>query len=209
MLRWLKELFGLPATWGGVLTTGATMANFGPACARRWWGLQHGVDIDERGTAGLPAMPVFGSGYVHASDVKALAMLGVGRSNVRRLARDRIGRIDLEALDRELAALGGAPAVLIASAGEVNAGDFDPLDAMATSPSGTAPGCTSTARSGCSLRCPIAPVTSSPDSSAPIRRSPTATSGSTSPTSRASRSVRDPSLQSPCSAAAPPPAGRR
>jgi glutamate/tyrosine decarboxylase-like PLP-dependent enzyme len=76
-------------------------------------------------------MPVFGSGYVHASDVKALAMLGLGRSSVRRLARDPIGRLDLEALERELQALGGAPAVLIASAGEVNAGDFDPIDAMA------------------------------------------------------------------------------
>jgi glutamate/tyrosine decarboxylase-like PLP-dependent enzyme len=131
-LRWLRELFGLPAAWGGVLTTGATMANFTAlACARRWWGLRHGVDIDERGTAGLPPMPVFGSGYVHASDVKALAMLGLGRSSVRKLARDPVGRLDLEALDRELAALGGAPAVLIASAGEVNAGDYDPIDAMA------------------------------------------------------------------------------
>ncbi|MGZ8629430.1 MAG: pyridoxal phosphate-dependent decarboxylase family protein [Actinomycetota bacterium] len=132
VLRWLRELFGLPATWSGVLTTGATMANFTAlACARRWWGLQHGVDIDERGSAGLPPMPVFGSGYVHASDVKALAMLGLGRSSVRKLARDRVGRIDLEALGRELQALGGAPSVVIASAGEVNAGDFDPLSAMA------------------------------------------------------------------------------
>ncbi len=27
-LNWLKELFGLPAAWSAVLTTGATMANF-------------------------------------------------------------------------------------------------------------------------------------------------------------------------------------
>jgi glutamate/tyrosine decarboxylase-like PLP-dependent enzyme len=132
VLRWLRSLFGLPPTWGGVLTTGATMANFTAlACARRWWALRHDVDIDEVGAAGLPPMPVFGSGYVHASDVKALAMLGLGRSSVHKLARDPVGRLDLDALDRELAALGGAPAVLIASAGEVNAGDFDPIDAMA------------------------------------------------------------------------------
>jgi glutamate/tyrosine decarboxylase-like PLP-dependent enzyme len=131
-LRWLRELFGLPSSWSGVLTTGATMANFAAlACARRWWALRHGVDIDERGSSGLPPMPVFGSGYVHASDVKALAMLGLGRSSVRKLARDPIGRLDVDALERELRALGGAPAVLIASAGEVNAGDFDPIDAMA------------------------------------------------------------------------------
>lgn len=131
-IGWLKELFGLPASWGGVLTTGATMANFTAlACARRWWGLQHGVDIDERGSAGLPPMPVFGSGYVHPSDIKALGMLGVGRSSVRRLSRDPVGRLDAEALERELRALGGAPSVVIASAGEVNAGDFDPLPVMA------------------------------------------------------------------------------
>jgi glutamate/tyrosine decarboxylase-like PLP-dependent enzyme len=131
-VRWLTELFGLPASWGGVLTTGATMANFTAlACARRWWALEHGVDVDEHGWSGLPAMHVFGSGYVHASDVKALAMLGAGRSAVRKLARDEVGRLDLEALERELVALGGAPAVLIASAGEVNAGDYDPIEAMA------------------------------------------------------------------------------
>jgi glutamate/tyrosine decarboxylase-like PLP-dependent enzyme len=131
-LGWLKELFGLPASWSGVLTTGATMANFTAlACARRWWGLRHGVDVDEAGLSGLPPMPVFGSGYVHPSDVKALAMLGVGRSAVRKLARDGVGRLDLAALERELGALGGTPAVVIASAGEVNAGDFDPLAAMA------------------------------------------------------------------------------
>ena len=58
-------------------------------------------------------------------------MLGVGRGRVPKLARDPVGRVDLEALDRELAALGGAPAIVIGSAGEVNAGDFDPIVEMA------------------------------------------------------------------------------
>ena len=103
-LEWLKDLFGIPASWGGVLTTGATMANFTAlACARRWWGMRHDADVDEAGLAGgLPAVPVFGSGFIHASDVKALAMLGIGRSNVRKLSRDGVGRMDLEALEREL-----------------------------------------------------------------------------------------------------------
>src|ERR1700687_930223 len=34
-IDWLKELFGLPASWGGVLTTGATMANFTALVAAR------------------------------------------------------------------------------------------------------------------------------------------------------------------------------
>jgi glutamate/tyrosine decarboxylase-like PLP-dependent enzyme len=131
-LGWLRDLFGLPAEGGGVLTTGATMANFvALACARRWWGLRHGIDVDEQGLSGLPPVPVFGSGYVHPSDVKALAMLGVGRDQVRHLSRDEVGRLDIEALEDELRELGGAPAIVIASAGEVNAGEFDPVERMA------------------------------------------------------------------------------
>lgn len=131
-LTWLRDLFGLPASWGGVLTTGATMANFvALACARRWWGLRHGVDVDEDGLGGLPTMPVFGSGYVHPSDQKTVAMLGLGRSNIRMLARDGVGRLDLEALEDALRGLDGAPAIVIGSAGEVNAGDFDPIARMA------------------------------------------------------------------------------
>jgi glutamate/tyrosine decarboxylase-like PLP-dependent enzyme len=128
-LAWLRDLFGLPAEWGGVLTTGATMANFtGLAAARRWWGEQHGVDVDDAGLAGLPPVPVFSSGYIHSSALKALAMLGIGRSSVRRLTSDRHGRLDLAALE---AGLAGAPAIVVANAGDVNSGDFDPIDEMA------------------------------------------------------------------------------
>jgi glutamate/tyrosine decarboxylase-like PLP-dependent enzyme len=114
-----------------VLTTGATMANFaGLAAARTWWAEQRGVDVDEQGLGGLPGPAVLTSGYVHPSAVQAIGMLGMGRSNVRRLERDGVGRLDLERLERELAELDG-PAIVIANAGEVNAGDFDPIAAMA------------------------------------------------------------------------------
>jgi glutamate/tyrosine decarboxylase-like PLP-dependent enzyme len=131
-IDWLKELFGLPASWGGVLTTGATMANFTAlAAARRWWAQRHGIDLDARGFAGLPAVPVLSSGYIHPSATKALAMLGIGRDTVRRFKRDEVGRVDLDALEGALRALNGAPAIVVGNAGEVNAGDFDPLDRMA------------------------------------------------------------------------------
>jgi len=131
-LNWLADLFGLGDAFCGVMTTGATMANFvGLGAARQWWAAQHGVDLAEQGFADLPPMPVLTSGYVHASAVKALAMLGVGRRSVRRWTRDSTGRIDLDALHDSLRELGGAPAVMVATAGEVNAGDFDPIDRMA------------------------------------------------------------------------------
>jgi glutamate/tyrosine decarboxylase-like PLP-dependent enzyme len=131
-LAWLKELFGLPASWGGVLTTGATMANFTAlAAARTWWARRHGVELDERGFAGLPPVPVFSSGYIHPSATKALAMLGLGRETVRRFVGDSAGRLDEAALERALRDLKGAPAIIVGNAGEVNAGDFDPLERMA------------------------------------------------------------------------------
>jgi glutamate/tyrosine decarboxylase-like PLP-dependent enzyme len=131
-LAWLRDLFGIPAQWSAVLTTGGTASNFvGLAAARRWWGLKHGADIDADGFAGLPAMPVFASGYLHASAVKALGMLGIGRRQPQIFARDETGRLDVAALGAALEGLGGKPAIVIVTAGDVNTGDFDPLAKVA------------------------------------------------------------------------------
>jgi glutamate/tyrosine decarboxylase-like PLP-dependent enzyme len=130
-LAWLQELFGLPPDWGGVLTTGATTANFAAlAAARQWWGEQRRVDVATDGLAGLPPIPVLTSGFVHVTSLKALAMLGIGRNQVRYCRADETGRLDLEGLERELERLGGAPSIVIANAGEVNAGHFDPIADM-------------------------------------------------------------------------------
>jgi glutamate/tyrosine decarboxylase-like PLP-dependent enzyme len=131
-LRWLSELAGLPASWGGALVGSATFANFtGLACATHWWGEQHGVDVTADGLAAVRRpMPVFSGGYVHPSARKALQMLGHGRDAVRVCAVDAIGRVDLSALDGQLAEL-DEPAVVIGNAGEVNAGDFDPIADLA------------------------------------------------------------------------------
>jgi glutamate/tyrosine decarboxylase-like PLP-dependent enzyme len=130
-LAWLQDLFRLPADWDGVLTTGATTANFAAlAAARQWWGEQQGVDVATDGLCGLPEIPVLTSGFVHVSCLKALAMLGVGRNRVTYSIADETGRLDLDRLEHELKRLGGAPAVVIATAGEVNAGQFDPIADM-------------------------------------------------------------------------------
>jgi glutamate/tyrosine decarboxylase-like PLP-dependent enzyme len=127
-LDWLRDLFGLPAGWGGALVASATFANFTSlACATHWWAERHGVDSTATGLVGLPRMPVLSGGYVHPSARKALQMLGHGRDCVEVYARDGVGRVDLDAMERRLAGLEGAPVVIIANAGEVNAGDFDPL----------------------------------------------------------------------------------
>jgi glutamate/tyrosine decarboxylase-like PLP-dependent enzyme len=121
-IRWLRQLFELPESWSGVLTTGATMANFvGLAAGRRWWAQQHGVDVDERGLAGLQAVPIFSTDAIHVSARKALAMLGLGRETAR--------IVDLEGLERGLAEAG--PAIVVGNLGEVNDGRIDELARMA------------------------------------------------------------------------------
>jgi glutamate/tyrosine decarboxylase-like PLP-dependent enzyme len=124
---WLRQLFELPESFGGVLVTGATMANFvGLTAARSWWADRLGFDVDEQGLADLPAPIILSSGYIHPSALQAIGMLGLGRANIQRLTQDRVGRLDVEALRERLDAL-EEPAIVIANAGEVNAGDFDPL----------------------------------------------------------------------------------
>ena len=124
----LRQLAGLSPGWGGALTASATSANLtGLALATHWWSERQGVDVTSSGLAGLPRMPVLSGGYVHPSARKAPQMLGHGKDTVEVLARDEIGRIDLAAVRRRLGELDGAPAVLLATAGEQNAADFDPL----------------------------------------------------------------------------------
>ena len=87
---WLRQLFELPAGFGGVLTTGATMANFvALAAARNWWAELHDVDVEADGLANLPAPLILSGGYVHPSVVQAVGMLGLGRGSIRRLTQGR------------------------------------------------------------------------------------------------------------------------
>ncbi|HJU02394.1 MAG TPA: pyridoxal-dependent decarboxylase [Actinomycetes bacterium] len=131
-LDWLRQLVGLPAGWGGALTASATFANLsGLALATHWWGEGHGVDVTSAGLAGLPRMPVLSGGLVHPSARKALQLLGHGKDTVEVFAADTVGRVDLSGMRRRLSELDGAPAVLVATAGEPNAGEFDPLADLA------------------------------------------------------------------------------
>ncbi|TLD43902.1 MAG: L-2,4-diaminobutyrate decarboxylase [Accumulibacter sp.] len=130
VLRWLQELFGLPAEWAGALTSGATMANLvGLVTARQWAGRQLGFDAAGDGLAGQPSIAVVASSEIHLSAVKCLGTLGFGRNQVRRVAA-RCGAADVDALAGLLRGIDG-PVILIGNAGEVNSGHFDDLAALA------------------------------------------------------------------------------
>lgn len=130
VLDWLKSLFGLPAGWSGTMTSGGTMSNLvGLAAARQWAGQRLGFDPATDGLAGNPPIPVVSSTEIHASALKALGTLGIGRSSVRQLPAPG-GGVDLTALEAELAEIGG-PVIVVANAGEVNTGAFDALGRVA------------------------------------------------------------------------------
>lgn len=128
--QWLLELLDLPAQWEGALTSGATMANFTClAAARQWAG--DVVDCDVAGD-GLVRMPtILASPHVHASVLKALAMLGLGRNQAVRLASGPDGGLDLADLATRLREHSDRPVIVLATAGEPNAAAFDPIDEMA------------------------------------------------------------------------------
>ncbi len=131
VLRWLKELFGLPAGWAGALTSGATMANLvGLAAARQWAGRTLGFDAAGDGLAGHPAIPVVSSTEIHSSAVKCLGTLGFGRNHVCKVAAPG-GSVDIDALAAKLKSIDG-PVIVIGNAAEVNTGQFDDIDAIAT-----------------------------------------------------------------------------
>jgi glutamate/tyrosine decarboxylase-like PLP-dependent enzyme len=122
---WLRDLFELPPSFSGALVTGGTMANFTClAGARSWWAERHGLDIDENGLGGAPPIPVFTTSHIHQSATKSLGLLGAGRSAVRRCDA-------LDQFESGLRELAGAPAILVATAGEPNAAAFDPIAQMA------------------------------------------------------------------------------
>lgn len=131
-LQLLRDLFKLPATFEGCFVTGATMANFvGLACARQWVAERLGQDAAEAGLSGLPPFRIL-TATPHASAIKALAMLGIGRRSIERIAT-LPGReaIDVVALEQQLRRQTDTPPIVLASAGTVNSGDFDNLAMVA------------------------------------------------------------------------------
>ena len=122
VLGWLREIFGLPVFCGAGFVTGATMANFTCLAAARGALLRRaGWNAEERGLFGAPELKVIVGGEVHVSLLKALSMLGLGRSRVTIVPADNQGRMRADSLpildDRTIVCI---------QAGNVNTGAFDP-----------------------------------------------------------------------------------
>ena len=122
-LGWVAELLGLPAGTGGGFVTGATMANATCLAAARDAVLTAaGWDAAALGLVGAPPVQVVTGAEAHASIVKSLGIVGLGRDRALRLPVDDQGRI----IPSGLPALSG-PAIVCLQAGNVNSGASDPF----------------------------------------------------------------------------------
>jgi len=133
VLGWCKQLFGFPAQASGLLVSGSSMANLiGLGVARNSYAgnvRRNGVREHHQ------RLIAYASSEVHESVVKAMEVLGLGATSLRKLPVEADFRLDIQKLkaaiihDRQE---GLAPFCVVGSAGTVNTGAVDDLDALAS-----------------------------------------------------------------------------
>jgi aromatic-L-amino-acid decarboxylase len=133
VVNWCKEMIGFPASASGTLVSGGSMANLiGLTVARN---VKAGVDVREAGVAAIEKpLRFYGSDQIHSCHRKAVEALGLGNQALRRIPTDDKLRIDVAALRAAIAedrVAGFRPACVIATAGTVNTGAIDDLQALA------------------------------------------------------------------------------
>lgn len=120
--EWLCDVLQLPTSCGTGFVSGATMANFTCLVAARHALLKRlQWNVEENGLFGAPEIHVVVGQEAHASLLKALSLIGFGRTRVTTVPADAQGRMRAEALP----ALNPQTLVCI-QAGNVNTGAFDP-----------------------------------------------------------------------------------
>ncbi|MDR3670946.1 MAG: aspartate aminotransferase family protein [Holophaga sp.] len=133
ILRWLAPLFGMPGEAGGLFVTGSSMANFMAILVARTGAL--GPEVRPRGLAAMPVrLAAYASAAVHGCVRRGMEMAGLGGDALRQVAVDRDGRMDPDALLQAVRwdrAAGLRPFLVVATAGTVDTGAIDDLEAVA------------------------------------------------------------------------------
>ncbi|HYS24176.1 MAG TPA: aminotransferase class V-fold PLP-dependent enzyme [Vicinamibacterales bacterium] len=131
-VRWIAELIGFPAGCGGLLVSGGNMANFVCFLAAR------AAKAPEARTGGLRAgsgpLLAYGSMDTHTWIQKAADMFGLGTDAIRWIPIDAEQRMDVAALEQQIAVdrnNGGVPFLVVGTAGSVGTGVVDPLPDIA------------------------------------------------------------------------------
>jgi len=133
VVNWLKEMIGYPPEASGTLVSGGSMANLiGLTVARN---RMSGIDLRELGVGALTApLRFYCSDQIHSCHRIAIEAMGLGNRALCRVPTDAACRMDIAALRAAIAAdraAGTQPACVIATAGTVNTGALDDLEAIA------------------------------------------------------------------------------
>jgi glutamate/tyrosine decarboxylase-like PLP-dependent enzyme len=133
VIGWVREVFQFPPESAGLLVSGTSMANLiAMGVARN----SVSGNIRAEGVVGITGqLTAYASAEVHESIVKALEILGLGSSCLRRVPVNADFSIDLEALRGRVAedrSAGLHPFCIVGSAGTVNTGAIDDLEALAS-----------------------------------------------------------------------------
>lgn len=122
VVSWLADAFGCPG-FGGVLTSGGSLANLmGLAMARE--------SRAPANRAGVSGGVVYASAQAHMSIGKTVALLGLGRDNLRLLPCDEALRLPAATLRRAVVAdraAGRHPIAVVACGGAIATGAIDPI----------------------------------------------------------------------------------
>lgn len=122
--KWLIELFGLHEDSVAGFVGGTSTATLSGLAAGRYRILANSNwDVGSKGLFGAPKIRVILSEHAHGTVFKALSLLGLGRDNVERVPVDKQGRIDIEQMPEI-----DERTIVIAQAGHVSSGSFDPID---------------------------------------------------------------------------------
>src|SRR3989454_10829214 len=118
-IDWIRQILGFNAGAGGLFVSGGSMANLAALAAAR----QTKDCLSGR-------LRIYASSETHFSIVKAAALLGIGRENVRLVAVDERFKIRVDDLVAKINAdleEGYVPFCVVGNAGTVNTGAVDPL----------------------------------------------------------------------------------
>lgn len=123
----LLDLLHLPREASVGFVTGATMASFTCLAAARSAVLRRaGYDLEANGMAGAPPITIVLGEEAHSTIFAGLKYLGFGERNLLKVAVNREGAMEAAALADAMAKVQG-PVIVIAQAGHINSGAFDPF----------------------------------------------------------------------------------
>jgi aromatic-L-amino-acid decarboxylase len=132
-LEWLRQMIGLPESFGGVIYDTASISTLCAIAAARE--AVPGLRVRENGLGATGAkLRMYASEHVHSSVDKSAITLGIGQAGLHKIASDAEYRMDASALARAIEedrGNGWQPFCVVATTGTTSTTSIDPVPAIA------------------------------------------------------------------------------